>query len=369
MSSVHAHRAVIDDSALNPVLALQSAIDLESFWGACVSLVGQRLPHRSCSLMFDIVDFEPNQARHHVVQPRNPGYVPATSLTISGPFLARHPQINLYTYSQIVSEDPDAHRRRLVQEPEPEWNEFVHLAFWDRGRPEAVLSIHRPPDRSSISDDERTFLEQLHPMVDAGLRRLRALDREWTRRAAYENFLRRMPLSVMFAGIDGRLLFATPEAERQCERWNRGLLNTTAGSLPEALPAMLKASDDERLLAAGLSSAFVSIAHPRLPGLAVRVERGWQNPALRLHPYYALSFVDERGADSAPDALSQAALALLQQLSPSEQRVALMVTQGLRNEEIAQRLSRSRRTIEFQLNSIYRKLQINGRTQLVRALA
>src|SRR5262249_22701361 len=125
---------------------------------------------------------------HRVVQARKRDYVPATSLTISGPFLARHPDIPLYTYSQIVSEDPDAHRRRLDQEPDPEWNEFVHLAFWFDGRPEAILSIHRRPEHSSITAEERAFLEQLHPMVEAALRRLRVLDAEWTRRAAYESF-------------------------------------------------------------------------------------------------------------------------------------------------------------------------------------
>src|SRR3546814_6427930 len=63
--------------------------------------------------------------------------------------------------SQILSEDPDAHRRTLEQEPDPEWNEFIHLAFWHDACPEVVLSIHRPPDHSQITADEHAFLEQL----------------------------------------------------------------------------------------------------------------------------------------------------------------------------------------------------------------
>jgi DNA-binding NarL/FixJ family response regulator len=46
----------------------------------------------------------------------------------------------------------------------------------------------------------------------------------------------------------------------------------------------------------------------------------------------------------------------------------MLVAEGLRNEDIARRLQRSRRTIEFQLNAVYRKLDMHGRTQLVRAL-
>ncbi len=340
---------------IGPVVALQSALDLESFWTACVALLDSRMPHVSCSLMFDIVDFQPASAKHRVARARDPDYVPATSLTISGPFLARHPQVSLYTYSQIASEDPDAHRRRLDQEPDPQWNEFVHLAFWREGRPEAILSIHR---ESRLTAEERAFLEQLHPMVEAGLRRLRALDAEWTRRAAYENFLRRMPLSVMFVSTDGKVMFATPEAQKQCDRWERGLRNTILETLPETIVRTL-----------GHKAGPVKLDHPNLPGLSARVELGWQNPELKLHPYYTVSLTDQSTASTEVEALSEGALALLEQLTPSERRVALKVALGLRNEEIAQQLSRSRRTVEYQLNSIYRKLNIDGRNQLIRALS
>jgi DNA-binding CsgD family transcriptional regulator len=358
-----------DDSRAATV-ELQSALDLETFWQACLKLVTARLPHRSCSLMFNIVDFEPTQARHHVARPKNPDYVPATSLTISGPFLARHPQIKLYTYSQIVSEDPDADRRRLAQEPDPEWNEFIHLAFWgDRG-PEAVFSVHRPPDHSHVTREERDFLEQLHPMIEAGLRRLRQLENERTRRAVYEQFLHDVPMSVMFVDGDGELLFETPEAERQCARWNRALkrdVEAQVHHLPEATGSLYDAATAGSPPAPGKAGS-AKVQHPSLQNLAVKIDRSWHFPGLQLRPCYVITFLDAAAAEQSA-APSQAALLVLQQLSPSERRVAQLVARGLRNEEIAEHLSRSRRTIEFQLNSIYRKLGIGCRTQLVRALA
>src|SRR3546814_2252050 len=125
--------------------------------------------------------------------------------------------------SQILSEDPDAHRRTLEQEPDPEWNEFIHLAFWHDACPEAVLSIHRPPDHSQITADEHAFLEQLHPMIEASLRRVRAMEGERSRRASYEHFLRQVPLTLMFVNAAGESLFANNAAEKQSGRWNRGL--------------------------------------------------------------------------------------------------------------------------------------------------
>ncbi|AXQ31759.1 LuxR family transcriptional regulator [Solimonas sp. K1W22B-7] len=62
------------------------------------------------------------------------------------------------------------------------------------------------------------------------------------------------------------------------------------------------------------------------------------------------------------------ALAALNKLSPSEQRVARLVVEGLRNEQIAERLCRSPRTVEFQLHNVFRKLGVGNRVQLSRLL-
>ena len=62
-------------------------------------------------------------------------------------------------------------------------------------------------------------------------------------------------------------------------------------------------------------------------------------------------------------------LALLQVLSPSERQVALLVARGGRNQDVAAQLGKSLRTVEFQLNAIYRKLGLSGRTELARLLA
>lgn len=361
------HRALIVD--------LQSALDLESTWKACLKLISSKLPHRSCSLMFNIVNYEPTAARHHVVQPKNVDYVPAMSLTVSGPYLARHPQIKLYTYSQILSEDPDAQRRRLDQEPDPEWNEFVHLAFWHDSQLEAVLSIHRPPDYSEITIEEQAFLEQLHPMLEASLRRLRAVEIERSRRTSYEHFLRQVPLTVMFVNATGECLFANNEAEKQCGRWNRGLRSSVAAEARLQLPGGVETMFDETVAASDQALAVpgqagsVRLSHPALKGLSVKIDRNWQFAGLQMSPSYVLTFLDEPEGKALSQQPSQAALLILQQLTPTERRVALLAAQGLRNDKIAEHLSRSRRTIEFQLNSIYRKLEISSRTELARALS
>jgi DNA-binding CsgD family transcriptional regulator len=60
---------------------------------------------------------------------------------------------------------------------------------------------------------------------------------------------------------------------------------------------------------------------------------------------------------------------LEEMLTPGELRVALLVAEGSANKEVAAALFVSRRTVESHLMSVYRKLQISSRSQLVRLVA
>ncbi len=212
-------------------------------------------------------------------------------------------------------------------------------------------------------------------MIEAALRRLRAVEGERSRRSSYEHFLRQVPLTLMFINAAGETLFANNEAEKQCGRWNRGLRSAVASDshfhLPERVGAMFEGAMDgvvdTDVVITGRPGS-VRLAHPSIEGLSVKIDRNWQFSGLQMSPSYVVTFLDEPVAGEQSAALSQSAMLVLQRLTPTERRVAQLVAKGLRNDKIAEHLSRSRRTIEFQLNSIYRKLDISSRTELVRAL-
>ena len=58
----------------------------------------------------------------------------------------------------------------------------------------------------------------------------------------------------------------------------------------------------------------------------------------------------------------------IESLTPSERRVAELAAEGPTNREIAQALFVTPRTIEVHLRSVYRKLEIDSRSQLAAAL-
>lgn len=359
-----------------PLAALHRALDFDSFWDASRNLLSAGLPYHSCSLLFGIADYQPHEARHHVAMAEKRDYAPATSLSVSGGYLASHRHVSVYTYSQIVAQDPDAPRRRHAQESVVgDWNEFAHLAFWNGGQPQAVLSVRRATCQTSFEASELQFLHDLHPLIDAGLWRVKACAAQRTRLLQYEKLLEELPHPVMLADAWGEVLFASPQSQYLANRWNQSLRRSAVSAvraprLPADVAQVLESPDRFGVTDWDGASPLL-LSHPDIAGLSVQIERSdaWGERSSAPKQWaYLLTFICLPGPTQSASALSPRALATLRLLSPAERKVAALVGEGLRNDEIAGRLHRSRRTVEFQLNSVYRKLNFTRRAQLIRAL-
>lgn len=357
---------VMRDPVATARASLMKALDMSALWQACADLVTRRLPCHSCSLMFDIDDYEPQQGRHFLAGSDN-GEVPVTSLAVSAPYLAANPRVRWYTFSQIASQDAAAMARLREQNPGPGWREFIHLAFWNDRRLEAVLSIRIRSEHAQLSEPELAFLADLYSTLDAGLQRVRMLESERIRHKASEALLYRLPLAT--AVIDECLtpLYLSAEAKKICARWT----DTGNGRrLPDLIERGLRQSmsrcgpDDG---AAGDTRSLV-LSHPdRDLRMRIEISAPLELGARRAH--YILTFAPDSGGEADPAGTPARLLPLLQRLSPSERRVAALVARGLRNDDIAAQLYRSRKTVESQISSIYRKLDVSNRAQLVRILA
>jgi DNA-binding CsgD family transcriptional regulator len=174
--------------------------------------------------------------------------------------------------------------------------------------------------------------------------------------------------AVMLINAQGAEQFVTAEARRRCEQWNLGLKDMISPSwqdlrLPAGVGGLLQVAVSR---GCDVGKTGVRVRHPCVAELAVTIHTGGSVPGLRSRMGCLITF--DGGTEAPASELDSRAEHTLSRLTPCERRVAMLVAEGLRNEDIARRLQRSRRTIEFQLNAVYRKLDMHGRTQLVRAL-
>ncbi len=180
--------------------------------------------------------------------------------------------------------------------------------------------------------------------------RLQALEQARSLSTLLQGYLQKSPEALVFLDGHGTILYRRDNGELQFDRWNRALLRgQEASSLPAAL----------RLAVIGGDSSL-RLQHPQLQGLSATLEP--------IPGGFVLRLTDDQTLGSSGELTAQA-LAALKKLSLSEQRVARLAVEGLRNDQIAKRLSRSPRTIEFQLHCTFRKLGVSNRVQLSRLLS
>lgn len=354
----------VADPAASARAALIRALDMTALWQACAELVTRTLPCHSCSLMFDIDGYEPQQGRHVLARSADEA-LPVTSLTVSAPYLAANPRVRWYTFSQIASQDAAAAARLREQNPGSGWREFIHLAFWNDRHLEAVLSIRILADHPQLDQRELAFLADLYTILDASLQRVRSIESERIRHKAFEALLFRLPLATAVVDDRMRPLYLSPEARRLCARWSEG-------AQPRRLPLEIEGGLRGACTDAGMAPGeprTLTLAHPS-GGQRMRIDISAPLSLGTGRDHYILTFAQEQdAADATLDTSDARLLPLMQRLSPSERKVAGLVASGLRNDDIAAQLYRSRKTIESQISSIYRKLDIGNRAQLVRLLA
>lgn len=160
--------------------------------------------------------------------------------------------------------------------------------------------------------------------------------------------------AVIMVDATGRTLFSTPAARELCRRHELGL---------DATPGRISPAVRDRLAAEVYPEAGVN----RLAGchgidvlMAACVDL---SSAITAGGPHYMVFLSRRE----PERISRSEDSL-EELTPCERRIAYLVGQGLRNKQIAMALSISCRTVESHMNTIFQKLHMTHRSQLVRRL-
>lgn len=370
-----------------PQLArLAGATDLSLFWEGLHQLLAEVVPHQTAFMWCDYFDFGSSsksaivfEAPHH---DRTPDYWEGRrKYHLTSGFLHSHVGLHLYRMSDVVSADK-MHELEFYQRfMKPEgWEHAVTLAFWQKQEVRATVVLYRTQEQGEVSDEECSVLEVLHPIIEAALFRLIDQQRRQSLQSRVEEFVRALPIGLILLNWELQPVFINEEGYKQAFFWIHGPVRswTLHHRKDFRVPADLRRiCEDYRRVwlenhVPGQPDPDVHIervAHPDHGELYAMVSTQAERSVSAHRPSFLIRFGGLGSRTFEAFSPSEDQLKILTQLTPAEREVAILVTQGLSNRAISDRLHRERCTVKDHLSHVYSKLGIKNRTQLAAILS
>lgn len=376
----------LDDPVLrHSFVDLQVAASVPELWKALHKLLRTAIPnHHSATLFLDAKERNPGALTLHSHASRRPAdwWKTRAKLSPTHSWLDTHPGVKLYSLDDIVPDHVELKRTdfyRHVLMPEG-WNKLLGLTLWEQGERKSILCLRRAFNQAPFSNADKSLLLDLHPVLERNLRRLEKHEEEVIARNSLQQFINLLPQGILLVNARHELVFANHEAFEACVVWNHGaaaarqLNGRAVFAVP---PAFLDVYHE--LMGLHYSAALAEpeahhtperrrLTHPSLKNLQADLSLFSLDDPLLSRPYLFVQLVNRALLDATEPAGMDRQMTVLSRLTPREREVALLVRDGLGNEEIAESLHKSVGTIKNQLQSIFGKLAITSRAKLISLL-
>lgn len=258
------------------------------------------------------------------------------------------------------------------------WDKGISFLFWDKSDVKGMFSLYRSARQPEYSDAEIRLLRQLYPFLEIALDRVSRVHSERQHRRGLEEFNKRIPIGLVLLDWELQALFANEEAQKKCLLWHQGESEARAFNardvfaVPEELLSACEQVKDRFVVetmkgSSDADSVQSSIAHPKIPGLRATVSLVSRTASSIAKPRL-LVLLEHRATGQQLRVRSEAKVALLARLTPSEKELVEQVCHGLSNRELAERLCKSILTVKTQLSSVFQKLGVANRSRLISML-
>jgi DNA-binding CsgD family transcriptional regulator len=376
---------ITDPILHRPLIELETSTNVTAFWSALGSFVKAAFPqHHSATLFLDAKEKVPGALTLHSQPSQRPAewWRARAKLTPTHAYLNEHAGIKLYNLEQMMPAEP-ARRKRTdfyTQVLRPEgFDKLVGLTTWEKGERKSIFVLRRAFSQAAFSRGEMNLLLDLHPIFDRTLHRIEKQEEERVCRSTLQQFINLLPQGVLLVNAKRELVYANAEVFDACALWNLGpdtahRMNSRAVfAIPpaflDAYDALLNDHYAQALTpAVGVPSLRRRLVHPEQPSLQADLSLVTMDDPLLTRPYLFVQLINQAVFSAPTVDPAQRQLVVLSRLTPREREVALLVRDGLGNEEIAATLHKGIGTIKNQLQSIFLKLDIKSRAKLISLL-
>ena len=363
---------MIEPALEKPLLGLHAAMNVEALWKATQRLLCAAMPNRVIGLALQHKPILPMVARWTLPMPD--GFFTAAPLEN---YIACRPRHRFVRISDLFPNQSSLiksafYRRYMAPQRCPH---VLCIFFWKNRRRICAVAIMRTATQGDLSGAEMRLLRQLYPQFQTALCRLGSLEREHSVRKDLEAFLRRLPLPTILLRWNLKPIYQNRAAREFCTVWEKGPEDARRTKATSPIPSeildrcrLLKQqwADAKRPIAPQTGFKEEQVRHPRLPHLRATLHLKQLGSAGVARPHFLIECGDLRrrtaphiGPSSSPH------LPHLVRLTRREQEIARLVCEGRSNQEIADAACLSLAMVKKHLHAIFRKLEVNSRSQLV----
>ena len=362
--------SIVDRSLEKPLLHLQAASNVDSFWQAAQDVIGAVLPTCFIGLTLQHTPISPRIARS--TRKLRASFFPIVPIE---KYFNAYPHRNIVFIRDFFSDERHFRRssfyRRCMTPIKGRC--AVGLFFWDIRRLLAAIIVVRSAQQGELSPHEMKLIRHLHAQFQTALGRLRLLERERAERVAFEQFMCRVPLPTVLLRWNLKLIYRNQAATEFCAVWQRGpsvarLIKVKAPLPPEVLNQCRVLKKRWEQLKLGLAPANFkdeTVLHPTRRDLRATISLKQISSAAVARPHFLIEFEDLRRSAAREYQSRGASLSHLVRLTSREQNLARLVCDGRSNQEIADETGLSLETVKKHLHSIFCKLEVPSRSRLM----
>jgi DNA-binding CsgD family transcriptional regulator len=355
------------------LLNLQRAMNVDAFWKAAHQLLNVAMPNRLIGFMLQ----------------HNPISAPVARWTLPMPdgFFATEP-LKSYVAAQrrkkiVLLGDLFPNRRSFMKSrfyrrhlAPQECAHGACLLFRENQRLVCMIVIMRTATQGDLSSGEMRLLRQLHPQFLTALRRLRSLGRERAVRMDLQECLRQLPLPTMLLRWNLKPIYRNRAARDFCAVWEKGweqarLTNASSGIPSEILDRCRSLKEQwtrTRRPSARRVLKRERVRHPRSPELRATVRLKQLSSADLARPHFLIEGEALPRHAVQHSATADSRLPHLARLTGRQQEITGLVCDGRSNQEIADEAGLSLAMVKKHLHSVFRKLEIRSRAQLIKLM-
>ncbi len=351
------------------LFALHSAVDVDSFWKATPRVVASVFPY--CNLGMTL--------QHNPVRPMIAKWLHPIP---DGPFDAKpledffraHPRSKIVSESDVFPDRAELLKSTFYREymKPQECEHAVGLFFWNGPRLACVITIMRTAAQGPADEAGLKQLRRLYTECELALRRISSLEREHSARAAFESFVRRLPLPTMLLRWTLELAYQNRAAREFCLLWRDGpevsrVMKATAPRPEEILDGCRRLKRRWETSAGVTGQPIVSeevVYHAKWKHLRATISITHLNSGGLTLPLFLIQCEELRLPGAAPKA-AETRLAHLARLTAREQEVTRLACDGRSNQEIADETGLSLQMVKKHLHAIFRKLEVTSRSRLM----